>query len=43
MLEVNVIEARNKLSSLLDRGERGEEIIIKRRGKKVALREFFDF
>ncbi len=37
MLEVNVKEARSKLSMLLDRVERGEEIIIKRRGKKVAL------
>lgn len=37
MLEVNVKEARSKLSTLLDRVERGEEIIIKRRGKKIAL------
>ena len=37
MLEVNVKEARSKLSILLDRVQRGEEIIIKRRGKKVAL------
>lgn len=37
MLEVNVKEARSKLSILLDKVERGEEIIIKRRGKKVAL------
>jgi prevent-host-death family protein len=37
MLEVNVKEARGKLSILLDRVERGEKIIIKRRGKKVAL------
>ena len=37
MLEVNVKEARSKLSSLLDKVERGEEIIINRRGKKVAL------
>ena len=37
MLEVNVKEARSKLSSLLDRVERGEEIVINRRGKKVAL------
>jgi len=36
MLEVNVKEARSNLSTLLDRVERGEEIIIKRRGKKVA-------
>jgi prevent-host-death family protein len=37
MLEVNVKEARSKLSHLLDRVERGEKIIIKRRGKKLAL------
>jgi prevent-host-death family protein len=36
MMEVNVKEARCNFSSLLDRVERGEEIIIKRRGKKVA-------
>ena len=36
MLEVNVKEARSNLSSLLDRVERGEEILIKRRGKKIA-------
>ena len=37
MLEVNVKEARSKLSILLDKVERGEEIIIKRRGKNVDL------
>jgi len=37
MLEVNVKEARSKLSVLLDRVERGEEIMITRRGKKIAL------
>ena len=36
MLEVNVKDARSKLSTLLDRVEQGEEIIITRRGKKVA-------
>lgn len=36
MLEVNVKEARSNLSTLLDRVERGEEIFIKRRGKKIA-------
>ena len=36
MLEVNVKEARSKLSVLLDKVERGEEIIITRYGKKVA-------
>ena len=37
MLEVNVKEARSNLSNLLNRVERGEKIIITRRGKKVAL------
>ena len=36
MLQVNVKDARSNLSSLLDRVEAGEEIIITRRGKKVA-------
>ena len=36
MLEINVREARSNLSSLLDKVEAGEEIIIKRRGKSVA-------
>ena len=36
MLEVNVKDARSNFSSLLDKVERGEEIIIKRRGKKIA-------
>jgi prevent-host-death family protein len=36
MLEVNVRDARSNLSSLLDRVEAGEEVIIKRRGKKIA-------
>jgi len=36
MMEVNVKEARGNFSSLLDRVERGEVIIIKRRGKKIA-------
>ncbi len=35
-MEVNVKEARTKISALLDRTERGEEIMIVRRGKKVA-------
>jgi len=35
-MEINAKEARNKLSSLLDRVEKGDEIIILRRGKKVA-------
>lgn len=36
MVEVNVKDARSKLSTLLDRVEQGEEVIITRRGKKVA-------
>jgi len=36
MLEINVKEARGSLSSILDRVEKGEEIIITRRGKRVA-------
>ena len=36
MLEVNVKEARSKLSTLLNKVEQGEEITITRRGKKVA-------
>ena len=36
MVEVNIKEARSRLSELLKRVEEGEEIIIKRRGKKVA-------
>ena len=36
MLEVNVKEARSNLSSILDKVEQGEEIVITRRGKRVA-------
>lgn len=36
MVEVNVKDARSQLSTLLDRVEQGEEVIITRRGKKVA-------
>lgn len=36
MPEINVKEARSSLSSILDRVEKGEEIIITRRGKRVA-------
>ncbi len=35
-MEVNVKEARNKISALLDRTQKGEEVLILRRGKKVA-------
>lgn len=36
MREVGAFEAKNKLSELLDLAERGEEIVITRRGKEVA-------
>jgi prevent-host-death family protein len=36
MTEVGVFEAKNKLSELLDRVERGEHVTITRRGKPVA-------
>ena len=36
MIEVNVRDARSNMRSLLDMVEAGEEIIIKRRGRKVA-------
>ena len=36
MITVGVSEARNELSALLDRVERGEAVIITRRGKPVA-------
>jgi prevent-host-death family protein len=34
--EVSVAEAKARLSELLDRVERGEEIVITRRGRPVA-------
>jgi prevent-host-death family protein len=35
-MEINITEARNKLSSLLSLVEKGEEVIIVRRGKEIA-------
>ena len=35
-MEVSVKEARNSIGKLLDRTKTGEEILILRRGKKVA-------
>jgi len=35
-MEVSVKEARNRISALLDRIQKGEEVLISRRGKKVA-------
>ncbi len=36
MLEIGAFEAKNKLGSLLDRVEHGEEVLITRHGKPVA-------
>ena len=36
MREVGAFEAKNKLGTLLDWVERGEEVVITRRGKAVA-------
>ena len=36
MEEIGAFEAKNKLSALLERAERGEEFLITRRGKPVA-------
>lgn len=35
-LKVGAFEAKNKLSALIERAERGEEIVITRRGLPVA-------
>ena len=35
-MEIGSFEAKNKLSALLERAERGEEIVITRRGQPVA-------
>ena len=35
-MEIGAFEAKNKLGMLLDRVERGEEIVITRHGKPVA-------
>jgi len=36
MAEIGAFKAKNTLGGLLDRVERGEEIVISRRGKPVA-------
>ena len=36
MQEIGAFEAKNKLAALLDRVERGEEVLITRHGKAVA-------
>ena len=35
-MEIGAFEAKNTLGNLLDRVERGEEVVITRRGKRVA-------
>jgi prevent-host-death family protein len=35
-MEINVKEARAKISNLLNRAEMGEDVVIIRRGKRVA-------
>jgi prevent-host-death family protein len=35
-MEISVKEARMKISSLLDKTQRGEEVVILRRGKRIA-------
>ena len=36
MVSIGAFEAKNRLGSLLDRVEKGEEIVITRRGRPVA-------
>jgi len=36
MDEIGAFDAKNRLSELLDKVERGEEVVITRRGKPVA-------
>lgn len=36
MTEIGAFEAKNKLSALLDRVARGDEVVITRRGRPVA-------
>ena len=35
-MEINIREARARISTLVERAQKGEEIMILRRGKKVA-------
>ena len=42
MITVGAFEAMTKLSELLDRVERGEEVVITRHGKAVARLAAFD-
>jgi len=41
-MEIGSFEAKNKLSALLERAEKGEEIVITRRGEPVARLVPFD-
>ncbi len=36
MLKINIRDARNRLSHLIDQVERGQQVILSRRGKAVA-------
>ncbi len=36
MLNVNLVDAKNRLSALIDQVEEGEEVTITRRGKPLA-------
>lgn len=36
MITIGIFEAKNRLSELIDRAARGEEIVITRRGEQVA-------
>ena len=36
MMEIGAFEAKNRLSALLEKVEKGEEVVITRRGKPVA-------
>jgi prevent-host-death family protein len=36
MVHVGIFEAKNRLSELVERASRGEEIVITRRGEEVA-------
>ena len=36
MLEINVKEARSRFSQLLNKVEQGQDVLLTRRGKKVA-------
>ncbi len=42
MITVNVHEAKSRLSELLERVERGEEVVIARAGKPVARLQIYE-